>query len=272
MQSFQLEIQVINKRLKACRPTFFFLVALILIWNSPSYAGEVQVAVASNFLNPLREIARSFQKETGDRVQIISGSTGKLFAQIVHGAPFEIFLAADQTRPALLLKRGLAVKDSAFTYAQGKIALWSPKQGKVSEDGISTLKAKRFKHLAIANPKTAPYGSAARQTLQKLGLWDSLRQRLVQGENISQTFQFVSSENADLGFVALSQILDPKNKMKGSRWLVPETYYKPINQDAVILKKAKNNSTAKAFWKYMQGGFPTDVINRYGYGPGLPGD
>jgi molybdate transport system substrate-binding protein len=233
---------------------------------SIAWAGEIQAAVASNFYSPFKKIARQFEKETGHKVQIISGSTGKLYAQIMHGAPFELFLAADQRRPKLLEKNGNAVSGTRFAYALGKITLWSANPNAISEDGESTLKAKNFTHIAIANPKTAPYGKAALQTMQKLGLWNEVRPLIVQGENIGQTFQFVASQNAQLGFVALSQILDPKNKFEGKRWDVPEKFYDPLKQDIVILKKGKSNPSAKALWKYLQSNAAKLIIKKYGYG------
>jgi molybdate transport system substrate-binding protein len=229
-------------------------------------AGEVQAAVASNFYSPFKKIARQFEKETGHKVRIISGSTGKLYAQIINGAPFELFLAADQRRPKFLEKNGNAVSGTRFTYALGKIALWSATSNAISGDGESNLRSKNFTHIAMANPKTAPYGKAALQAMQKLGLWDKIRPLIVQGENIGQTFQFVASQNAELGFVALSQILDPKNKFEGKRWDVPETFYDPLKQDIVILKKGKSNPSAKVLWDYLQSNAAKLIIKKYGYG------
>ncbi len=233
---------------------------------SLAWAGEINAAVASNFYNPFREVAKQFEKETGHKVRIISGSTGKLYAQIVHGAPFELFLAADSKRPTLLEKKGNAVAKSRFTYALGKIALWSPNPNWISKDGTSTLRTSAFGYLAMANPKTAPYGKAALQTLQKLSLWEKVRPRVVQGENIGQTFQFVASQNAELGFVALSQILDPKNKIKGKKWDVPVSFYDPLKQDVVILEKGKNNPGAKALWEFLKSDQAKLIIKKYGYG------
>jgi molybdate transport system substrate-binding protein len=233
---------------------------------SKASAGEIQAAVASNFYSPFKKIVRQFEKETGHKVQIISGSTGKLFAQIMNGAPFEVFLAADQRRPELLEKNGNAISGTRYTYALGKITLWSTNSSAISEDGESTLRTKNFSHIAIANPKTAPYGKAALQTMQKLGLWNEIRPLIVQGENIGQTFQFVASQNAELGFVALSQILDPKNKFEGKRWDVPETFYDPLKQDIVILKKGKSNPDAKVLWEYLQSNAAKLIIKKYGYG------
>jgi molybdate transport system substrate-binding protein len=228
-------------------------------------ANEIQAAVASNFYNPFRAISQQFEKETGHKVQIISGSTGKLYAQIINGAPFELFLSADSRRTKLLEKENYAVSKSRFTYALGKITLWSLKKDLIANDGKSTLKKRNFEHIAMANHKTAPYGKAAMQTLQKLNLWDILRPLVVQGENISQTFQFVASQNAELGFVALSQVLDPKNNFKGKRWDVPETLYEPIEQDAIILKKGENNPGVKDLWQYLKSEQAKLILKKYGY-------
>ncbi len=250
-------------------PFYFILSICISVFPSVlsnSWANEIQVAVASNFYNPFREIVVQFEKETNHKVQIISSSTGKLYAQIMHGAPFELFLAADQKRPIMLEKNGNAISESRFTYALGKITLWSVYPNVITGDGESTLQTKNFAHIAIANPKTAPYGKAALQTIQKLGLWNEIRPLIVQGENIGQTFQFVASQNAKLGFVALSQILDPKNKFKGKRWDVPEKFYDPLKQDLVILKKGINNSGVKTLTAYLQSNAAKRIIQKYGYG------
>lgn len=233
---------------------------------SLAVAGETLVAVAANFYNPLQEIAKFFQEKTGHKVRIVSGSTGKIYAQIVNGAPFHAFLAADVRRPALLEKEGFAVPKTRFTYALGKISLWSADPKAVTDDGITSLRKMDFNHLAIANPKTAPYGTAAVQTLKKLNLWKTLRPLLVQGESISQTFQFVASGNAELGFVALSQILDPKNGLKGKRWDVPQEFYDALEQDAVLLKKGEGNPAAKGLWAFLKGKEARLIIARYGYG------
>ena len=232
---------------------------------SQALANEIQAAVASNFYNPFREISRQFEKDTGHKVRIIFGSTGKLYAQIIHGAPFELFLSADSKRPMLLEKGNYAVSGSRFTYALGKITLWSVNSDLITSDGKSTLQKKKISHIAMANPKTAPYGKAARQTLKKLRLWEDVRPLLVQGENISQTFQFVASQNAELGFVALSQILDPKNIHKGKRWDVPKSLYDPIEQDTTILKYGENNPGVKDLWKYLKGDKAKQIIKKYGY-------
>lgn len=240
-------------------PVFSFLV------SSTVRAGEVRVAVASNFLNPLKVIAQQYEKRTGHEVRIITGSTGKLYAQIVHGAPFDLFLAADSKRPHLLEKSGKAMMGSRFTYALGRLALWSEKPDVISEDGVSTLRKMNFKRLAMANPKTAPYGLAASQTLKKLKLWEKLEARAVRGENIGQTFQFVLSGNVGLGFVALSQVLDPKNKSKGRYWKVPSDFHDPLNQDAILLERGDGNPAAIEFFEFLKSDTARKVILSYGY-------
>ncbi len=244
------------------------LFALILIGialsGASAAAGEVTAAVASNFLSTFRSLTVAFEQTTGHRVRIVSGSTGKLFAQIVHGAPYEVFLSADTKRPRLLEERGLA--ESRFTYALGKITLWSADPNLIGHSGEDILKRGTFRHLALANPKTAPYGLAAKTVLQKLKLWSQLQPRIVQGENISQALQFIASRNAELGFVAVAQVLDPKLRLTGSRWDIPETLYDPIRQDAVLLKRGRDNPAARALMKFLQGSKAHATIQRYGYG------
>ncbi len=240
---------------------FFFYVCL-----ATAKAEEVRVAVASNFLSTLNEIITHFEKDTGHTVLVSAGSSGKLYAQIKHGAPFELFFSADVNRPKLLEEEGLAVQGSRFTYSVGRLTLWSPDPDMVPEDGKTVLEKGTFEHLAIANPKTAPFGLAAEQTLKKLGLWELLKHRLVQGENIGQTFQFVFSKNAQLGFVSLSQVLDPKINGGGSRWDVPATFHEPLEQEVVLLMNGQNHTAAKAFLEYVKGDTSRAIIERFGYG------
>ena len=253
-------------------PNILFYASLFLwYFISPGFASEaranqVLAAVAANFYNPFKDITGQFEKKTGYRVQIISGSTGKLYAQIINGAPFELFLAADRRRPELLEQEGIAITGTRFTYAIGKITLWSPNADLISRNGQSILRKINFTHIAMANPITAPYGKAALQTLQKLGLWKEVQSLVVQGENVGQTFQFVSSQNAELGFVALSQVLDPKNHKKGSRWDIPDELYDPLEQDVIILEKGKNNPGARALWNFLRDESAKRIINKYGYG------
>jgi molybdate transport system substrate-binding protein len=247
------------------RFVFFAMLLFVGSMGSFAWAGEVHVAVASNFINPLKAISRSFEKETGHRVVIIPGSTGKLYAQIKHGAPFDLLLSADALRPRLLEEEGLAIPGSRFTYAIGRLTLWSRDPDGINGAGERIFQRAGFAHMAMANPKSAPYGRAALETLKKLGVWDRLRDRIVQGENIGQTFQFVATGNAELGFVALSQVLDPKNKWRGSRWDVPTDYHDPIAQDLVLLKRGKANPAAIALVEFIRGASARKIIAGYGY-------
>lgn len=227
-------------------------------------ADEVQVAVAANFTAPIQAIAKDFEKDTGHKLVASFGATGQFYAQIRNGAPFEVFLAADDSTPAKLEQEKAVVPGSRFTYAIGKLALWSPKDGYVDAKG-EVLKKGGFQHLSIANPKTAPYGLAATQVLDKLGLKDKLTGKIVEGQNIGQAYQFVSSGNAELGFVALSQIYKDGKVTAGSAWIVPADLYEPIRQDAVILEKGKDNAAAKALVDYLKGPKAAAVIKAYGY-------
>lgn len=227
-------------------------------------ADEVQVAVAANFTAPIQAIAKDFEKDTGHKLVASFGATGQFYAQIKNGAPFEVFLAADDSTPAKLEQEKATVPGSRFTYAIGKLALWSAKDGYVDAKG-EVLKQGGFQHLSIANPKTAPYGLAATQVLDKLGLKDKLAGKIVEGQNIGQAYQFVSSGNAELGFVALSQIYKDGKVTAGSAWIVPADLYEPIRQDAVILEKGKDNAAAKALVDYLKGPKAAAVIKAYGY-------
>jgi len=240
---------------------FFFYFCLTTV-----RAEEVRVAVAANFLGTLNEIITNYKVDTGHTVVVSSGSSGKLYAQIKNGAPFDVFFSADTKRSTLLEEEGLAVKGTRFVYAVGRLTLWSPDPSVVHGDTQRILSDGHFDHLAIANPKTAPYGMAAEQTLKKLGLWESLKDRIVQGENIGQTFQFVFSKNAQLGFVALSQVLDPKINGSGSRWDVPTSFHDPLEQEAVLLVTGQNNIAAKAFLGYVQEVKSLAIIKQFGYG------
>lgn len=227
-------------------------------------AGEVQVAVASNFTAPMQVIAERFEALTGHKALLAFGSTGKLYAQIRNGAPFAVLLAADEQVPAKLESEGLGVTGSRFTYATGTLVLWSAKDDYV-DDQASVLTQRAFRHLAVANPKTAPYGAAALATLKKLGVLESVSDRLVQGENIAQTHHFVSSGNAELGFVALSQVLEKGRIRSGSGWIVPASYHPPIRQDALLLTSAQDNAAAHALLDYLKSAAATEVIKAYGY-------
>lgn len=244
----------------------FLLVLFLHVFVAPAAAEEVRVAVAANFLAALNEIVINFEQDTGHTAVVSSGSSGKLYAQIQNGAPFDVFFSADVKRPKLMEEEGLAVRGSRLTYAVGRLTLWSADSDLVNEDGKAVLSNGVFAHLAIANPKTAPYGAAARDTLQALGLWNHMKNRLVQGENIGQTFQFVFSKNAELGFVALSQVLDPKIDGAGSRWDVPQDLHDPLRQQAVLLTNGQGNNAARAFLEYVKGPKARKIIQRFGYG------
>ena len=229
-----------------------------------AHAGKVQVAVAANFTAPMKQIAAEFEKDTGHNAVLSFGATGKFYAQISNGAPFEVLLAADDETPARLEKELLATPGTGFTYAIGKLALWSAKEGYVDSQG-DVLKKGDFKHLALANPKTAPYGAAAIETMKQLGVLDRIRPKFVQGENIAQTHQFVATGNAELGFVALSQVFKDGKVSSGSAWVVPGKLYAPILQDAVVLAKGRNNPAANALVKYLKTDKARSIIKSYGY-------
>jgi molybdate transport system substrate-binding protein len=227
-------------------------------------ADEVQVAVAANFTAPIQAIAADFEKDTGHKLVAAYGATGQFYTQIKNGAPFEVFLSADDTTPEKLEKEGETVKGSRFTYAIGTLALWSAKEGYVDAKG-EVLKKNEYQHLSIANPKAAPYGLAATQVLEKLKLTDATIAKIVEGQNITQAYQFVSTGNAELGFVALSQIYKDGKVSSGSAWIVPASMHDPIKQDAVILNKGKDNAAAKALVEYLKGPKAAAVIKSYGY-------
>jgi molybdate transport system substrate-binding protein len=227
-------------------------------------AGEVKIAVAANFTDATREIAPLFEKATGHTTKISFGSTGKLYAQIEHGAPFEVFLAADTKRPIKAEAEGLAVGGSHFIYALGRLVLWSASPDRF-EDGERFLKTVRGGHIALANPKTAPYGLAAEQVMQHIGALHRLRPKLVKGDSIAQTFQFVATGNAVAGFVALAQIKGWEGET-GTLWEIPDDYYAPIEQAAVLLNKGEENPAASAFLEFLRSDAAREVIERYGYG------
>lgn len=241
--------------------------ALVLSLALPALAqaDEVQVAVAANFAGPFQQIAAGFASATGHQVVVSTGSTGKFHAQIRHGAPFSVLIAADDETPAKLIDEGLAVKGSSFTYAVGKLVLWSAKPGFVDAQG-DVLKKGQFEHLAIANPKLAPYGAAGLEVLKKLGVHEALAPKIVQAENIAQAHQFVATGNAELGFVAWSQVAMPGKPPVGSWWLVPPQLHTPIRQNAVLLTTGANQAAAQALLKYLQSDAAKAVIQSWGYG------
>ena len=242
----------------------FGAMALTLCAVHVAHAGQVSVAVAANFTAPMQKIAAAFEADTGHKAELSFGATGKFYAQITHGAPFQILLSADDTTPARLEREGKVVAHSRFTYAIGTLVLWSAKEGYVDAKG-AVLKTGDFKHLAIANPKLAPYGLAATQVMDKLGLAATLQPRFVQGENIAQTHQFVATGNAQLGFVALSQVMVDSKITQGSAWQVPAELHEPIRQDAALLETGKGNAAATALMQYLQGDKAKAIIKSHGY-------
>jgi len=247
---------------RAVVPALFAVVAIAaLAFGRRSEADVVRVAVAANFADVARALADDYTKAHGGRVELSVGSTGKLTAQIENGAPFHVFLAADEARPIDLEARGLAVHGSRFTYAVGRLVLYGPGLAH-PDDGLVDLRDRRFEHLAIANPKTAPYGRAAEETLEALGLWRSLGPRAARGENIAQAFQFVESGAAELGFVALSSVV---HDAKHQYWLVPESYHAPIRQDAVLLRAGEKLEAARGFLDFLKSADARRRIQRAGY-------
>lgn len=245
----------------------FAAVALGVAWLSPApAAGEALIAVATNFAEPAERLAAAFEAETAHEITIATGSTGTLYAQIVYGAPFDALLAADGERPARLVADGHALRETRFTYAVGRLALWSAEPGRVAQDGRTTLREGRFRKLALANPELAPYGAAARETLASLGLAEALADRVVLGENVGQAHALVATRNAELGFVALSSLVRPGQQTTGSRWDVPPELHAPIRQDAVLLTRAAANPAARAFLDSLRGADARRILAAYGYG------
>ena len=223
-------------------------------------AAQTNIAVAANFTDAVKEIAAAFKAKTGHDAVLSFGATGALYTQITQDAPFEILLSADTERPKKLVDDGLGVADSRFTYAIGKLVLWSKTPDLVK--GEETLKSGGFTKLSIANPALAPYGAAAIETLKALKLDEAVQPKIVQGNSIAQTYQFIDTGNAELGFVAMSQLA---GKSEGSRWVVPQTLYQPIRQDAVLLKKGASNEAATAFMTFIKGAGARAIIEKFGY-------
>ncbi|SFI18455.1 molybdate ABC transporter substrate-binding protein [Bradyrhizobium sp. cf659] len=238
-------------------------IALVMSWLlacAPAQAAQTNVAVAANFTDAAREIAAIFKRKTGHEAVLSFGASGQFYTQISQGAPFQVFLSADESRPKKLVEDGLALADSRFTYAIGKLVLWSKSPGVVT--GEETLKAASFAKLSICNPAAAPYGLAAVQTIKSLNLYETLKPKLVEGATITQAYQFVETGNAEVGFVALSQLTGSD---AGSRWVVPQALYDPIRQDAVLLKLGAGNDAARAFIAFLRGPEARAVIEKYGY-------
>lgn len=243
-----------------------FLFGLLILLSLPcAQAEEVNVAVASNFTAPMNVIAADFENDTGHKAKLAFGSSGRFYAQIKNGAPFQVFLSADDETPAKLAQEGLAEAASSYTYAIGSLVLWSAKPDFVDAKG-EVLKSGKFGKLAIANPKTAPYGRAAIETLTKLGVLSNVEAKFVQGENIAQTFQFAQTGNADLGFVSLSQVMKEGKVTEGSAWVVPAELHQPIRQDVIMLSTGRGNAAAEALLKYLKTDKARKVIQSFGYG------
>ena len=244
--------------------SFFRLLPIltgVVFAPATAVADEIRVAVAGNFIGAMKALVNEFEDQTEHQVTIIPGSTGKHYAQIMHGAPFDLFFAADSLRPELLELKGLVEPNSRFTYAIGKLVLWSPSLKVI--DSKARIIDGDYRYLAIANPKLAPYGKAAKEVLQAIGLWDEIQEKLVRGENIAQTYQFVSSGNADLGFVAYSQLLIAGEPIKGSYWGVPAALHSPIEQQAVLLRES---DAANAFLVYVKSDEALEIVQSFGYG------
>ncbi len=238
--------------------SFNYALLVIFLLSSTASAEQVVVAVAANFITPMKKLASEFESNNQHTIKLVSGSSGRFFAQIKHGAPFDLFLSADNDKPQKLIDSGLAISNSLFTYAYGRLVLWSADNKRaLNEDSLSIAD---FDRLAIANAKLAPYGKAAKEVLGQLGLEKATRSKWVVGENISQTYQFVASQNAEYGFIAASQWLS-----SGPGWLVPEAYHQPIQQDAVILSRAKDNKAVIKLIEYLQSPEASIIIESYGY-------
>lgn len=242
------------------RTILLLAVSLSVLAGAPAFAADVSAAVAANFTKPAEELGAAFTAQSGDSVTFSFGASGALYTQISQGAPFEVFLSADDKRPAQAVKEGFGVEGTVFTYAVGKVVLYSPLLDLT--DGAAVLKANAFQHLSVADPKTAPYGAAAMETLDKLGLTEALSGKIVTGENISQALQFIDSANAELGFVALSQVID---KPAPQVWRVPAQDYSPILQDAVLLKPGEADPAAAAFLEFLKSDEARAIIEKYGY-------
>ena len=238
-----------------------FALVAALVLAGPAFAAEVKIAVAANFTEPAKEIAARFKARTGHDATLSFGSSGQFYTQIAHGAPFEVFLSADAERPLKAEREGLAAPRTRFTYAVGQLVLYSKTPGLVDGAG-AVLATGRFNKLAIADPASAPYGAAAVQTLRKLGVYAAVKPRIVTGGSIAQAYQFVATGAADLGFVALSQVIGEPG---GSRWIVPAADHAPIDQQAVLLKTGKDNPAAKAFLAFLKGPAAAAIIRKYGY-------
>jgi len=253
---------MLNSQLKV----FALLFVCQFFIGTHSMANEIRIAVASNFYPTMKAIVEEFELENYEsskinKIVLISGSSGKHYAQIMNGAPFDIFFSADKARPVLLEKEGIVENESRFTYAMGKIVLWSPANGFVDPKG-QVLYDNNFRFLAIANPKIAPYGIATKETLVSMGLWKNMDKKLVRGENIAQAFQFINTGNAKLGFVSFSQLMSPNFSLVGSFWEVPKSLYNPIEQQAVLLR---DSLLGRNFMEFVQTDKALKIISKFGY-------
>jgi len=232
-----------------------------------AFAAQTQIAVAANFAAPMKRLVADFTRRAPHQVQVISGSTGKLFGQITHGAPFDVLLAADQATPKALVEGGFAVQNSQFTYAEGRLIFWSPKPntGLTSTPPWTAIRDGQFKHIAVANPKLAPFGAATSQAMRGAGMAETSGTQLVYGENVAQVYQFVASGAADAGFLSLSQVWADGRLQSGYGWLVPLDAHLPIRQDAVLLKYGEKNTAARAFLTYLSGPEAAEIIRQFGY-------
>lgn len=238
-----------------------------LVPSAAAAAPKLLIAVASNFLIPVRAIANEFEQDTGTKVRISSGSTGKLYAQIIHGARYDIFLAANSREPQRLEKAGLIVDGSRFTYARGKLVLWSLDPKLLAQHPQQVVRKGNFKSIVFANPVTAPYGEAGVEVLTKLKS-DTGKTQVLTAENVTQSFQYIASGNAQLGFIAYSQLLASGKDKTGSHWLVAQKYYHPIEQQGVWLKSASGNAAAGKFLEFLRSKRGQELVHQYGYGPG----
>lgn len=240
------------------------ILTCVLSYSQITAAEEITIAVASNFLTPMKAIVQAFEANTGHKVNVAYSSSGKIFAQVNFGAPYHAFFSADQDKPSRLVDLGKAIQSTQFTYAIGKLVLWSPDPTAINGTPLP-LQASTFRKLAIANPKLAPYGHAALEVLNQLDLTTNTRPKWVMGENIAQTYQFVATSNADLGFVALSQVAKDNQFTQGSGWIIPENLYSPIKQDAVILEKGKNSQATAELFRFVQTQTGKTLIESFGY-------
>lgn len=245
------------------------LASLLTLLSAQVVAETAKIAVAANFTKTIEKVGEAFTQKTGHKVKFSFGPTGKLYAQIKMGAPYDAFFGADEFRPLKTIEDGLAVDNSYFVYAEGQLVIYSSKPEKlpVNPQALQTLQQANFRRLAIANPKTAPYGERAKVYLQQQGLLPKLKSKLVYGESVGNAFQYVATGNAEIGFIALSQVVDPQSPLfeKGAYWQIPQQDYQPIKQGAVMLKRGQKNPAAKEFMAFIKTQAATEIIKRYGY-------